>query len=280
MGNGLKSKKHEELTNECDFRTAVESELAACCNYEYLRESATLRDSFRYNSGLDVPRGINQGARKSLAFVLIKAGWEKAAANNEAPLPWKLLDPETKEKIVRWAERCLTRTRENWKSHPPWLASEFLPGHDPVELERQVEKWKKTAYYDASIERRYFFGVFRLDETYNETEAAEAFKEWFRGPGEKTRGGGGLDWRALLNRLAVMRIWKRERNQWKRLELVAKLCGYKGCMNEAKAYKQRCKEGGLNQVMSNAAQVEMSSARKKARVFFQKLFPGEEPLSY
>lgn len=94
------------------------------------------------------------------------------------------------------------------------------------------------------------------------------------------KGGGDAKWRDRLNQLAVMRIWKHERNQWKRLKLVAKFCGYKGCIQEADAYEKRCKEGDADEPMGNAAKVEMSRARSEARKSFQGLFPREEPLSY
>jgi hypothetical protein len=77
-----------------------------------------------------------------------------------------------------------------------------------------------------------------------------------------------------------MRIWKHAHNQWKRLELVAKFCGYRGCVNEAKAYRERCKYGRGGEPMSNAAKAEMSSARADALKFFHSLFPDEEPLNY
>src|SRR5262249_46428205 len=128
--------------------------------------------------------------------------------------------------------------------------------------------------------RKCFFGFIRIDCTYNETEASKAFKNEFRKRRPKTSGGGRANWRARLTQLAVMRIWKQEPDQWKRLKLVAEFCGYKGCMEELAAYKERCKEGHGNEPMGDAAKVEISSARSEARKFFQSLFPGEEPLSY
>ena len=77
-----------------------------------------------------------------------------------------------------------------------------------------------------------------------------------------------------------MRIWKLERNQWKRLKLVAKVCGYKGCKEELAEYEWRCGQGRGDEPMSKAASVEMSDARKGALIYFQSLFPGLNPLSY
>jgi hypothetical protein len=159
-------------------------------------------------------------------------------------------------------------------------AQEFALAHDPVEEERLLEQWRETAYYGAAPGRNYFFGLFRLDETYNESEAVKAFRAWFRERHAKTKGGGAPQWRARLNQLAVMRIWKREHAQWKRLKRVAKFCGYKGCEDEWAEYEERCGQGRGDEPMSKAASVEMSDARKGALIYFQSLFPGLNPLSY
>jgi hypothetical protein len=121
--------------------------------------------------------------------------------------------------------------------------------------------------------------LFRLDEAYDMTAACAAFKAWFLKRYAK-RKKGNSQFYGKLNQLAVMRIRKREREQWKRLKLVAKFCGYNGCVKEAAAYKERCNQGRGDQPMSDAAKVEMSSASADAREFFQRLFPREEPLSY
>jgi hypothetical protein len=307
------------LKDECDFRGIDSSEVEACCYYEYLRESVAMRHSFgqqvnqrliiRYikpdgkgmvlvsperegsqtvihaDSGLALPHGVNQTARSALAFVLIKAGWHKAANKNEAPPPWQTLDAQIKEEVARCAKRCLERRTKDLKWHPPLLVQEFLPGHDPVELESQVEKWKEEAYYAASGERSYFFGLFRLDQTYNETEAVKAFRGLLRKRYGKTKGGNRERSRAKLNDLVVMRLWKRfPDDPFKRVEHVAKFttAGFKGCKDY---WNERCKAkkaklGLVEERMSKAANEEMSRARADALKFFQYLFPGERPLSY
>jgi len=85
---------------------------------------------------------------------------------------------------------------------------------------------------------------------------------------------------SYLNALSVMRISKHKRNQWKRLNLVAEVCGYNGCEKEAAAYKDRCKDGHADQPMSKAAKVEMTKARKRAMSFFRDWFPWENPANY
>ena len=125
-----------------------------------------------------------------------------------------------------------------------------------------------------------FLGFIRIDARCNETEAVEAFRGEFRKLRGKTKGGGGTKWQERLKQLATMRIWKCGHHQWKRLRLVAEVCGYKDCKREAAAYKKRCNQGHGDEPMSKAAKVEISRARAEARTFFQNLFPGEEPLSY
>ena len=78
----------DSLKNECDFRNIDSWEVESCCYYEYFRESAAMRKS------LILPTCTDQIVRSTLTFVLIKAGWQKAAARGEAPLPWVTLKAE------------------------------------------------------------------------------------------------------------------------------------------------------------------------------------------
>ena len=80
---------------------------------------------------------------------------------------------------------------------------------------------------------------------------------------------------SYLKALSVMRIYRREHKPWKRLDLVAKLCRYKGCVKELAAYKERCRSGHGDEPMSNSAKVEMSKAFDRALNFLQAHFPCE-----
>ena len=86
--------------------------------------------------------------------------------------------------------------------------------------------------------------------------------------------------RSYLKALSAMRIWKRERNQWKRLKLVAKVCRYRCCVSELEEYESRCYQGRSDEPMGSAAKVQMSRARAQARKFFQRVLLGEEPLNF
>ena len=249
-------------------------------------------------------------ARSALTFALDKAGWRQAGEKNQAPPPWETLKAENKQEVVECVKR-LTNSKDE-ERYPPLLLEEFLPGHDPVELEQQFEKWKEHVYYSAAPGREYFFALFRLDETYNETQAVGAFRALFRKRYGKTKSGGGPNWLARLNNLTVMRLCQRFPNDpIKRIRRVAELttAGFKGCKNylkpqtadesrvgrsdpavsgEVDALSKRIEEISADlrnsnqreQRMMQRAIEEMSRARKKALNFFQTLFPNEEPLSY
>jgi len=81
-----------------------------------------------------------------------------------------------------------------------------------------------------------------------------------------------------LKALAAMRIWKLHKgNQWKRLEVVANVCGYEGCVRESVEYERRRTQGQghCDQPMSNNAQARISQACADAVSFLQRLFPWE-----
>lgn len=104
----------------------------------------------------------------------------------------------------------------------------------------------------------------------------EACKERKRTQGQK------IAILAALKGLSVMRIRKKlgRGKQWKRLELVAKVCGYESCKKEWADYQERCNQGHGDEPMSNAAKVEMSNARSRALSVFQSLFPTETPSNW
>ncbi len=91
---------------------------------------------------------------------------------------------------------------------------------------------------------------------------------------EPSRGGKGPRETLLsnLNALAVRRIWKRERDPWERMHLIAETCRYANCRRDWAAYKTQCKEGRAPDSMDGKAKTEMSRARTRAREVFEILF--------
>jgi len=277
------------LKDECDFRNIDSSEVEACCYYEFFRESAVMRGTIEdghWRGGV-LPTCADQTGRSTLTFALNKAGWEKAAKKNQAPPLWNSLTEQVKSEIGRCVERCgeLKADAQMLPSQPPLLVEEFLPGHDPVELESQLEKWREKSCDAALVDRTYFFGLFRLDGTCNEKEAVEAFRAFFRkqyGETQGSKSGRGARWRERLNQLAVMRIWKRfpkAKHLRQRIREVAKVTDYKGCNDYVVAHPKAFRSGQYEPTTRNA-KVEMSKARAHALSFFQSLFPGEKPLNY
>jgi hypothetical protein len=306
-----------DVDAECKFSGVPPLEIEAACKYEYMRESQTLRDALKRKDFHQRPvfsSVVHDSMRPSgmyrLMFALRKAGF---------PKPWNKLNKNAQRKLVAAIHEWDAKRKE---SDPPVVIEDAVPEQD-LEGERErlvgeqsvITKPKSPASAtaqnaaDAFIramrppiwrftpsepellrrgqqsQRKYFYGFIRIDEGYNETEAAEAFKKEFRKRWPKTKGGNRERWGARLKNLVVMRIWKRfpgkgYRDLYRRLNLVAKFCDYKGCVEEAAAYKERCSEGRGDQPISNAAEVEMSTARADARESFQRFFPGEEPLSW
>jgi hypothetical protein len=275
------------LEDEGDFRNIDSSEVEACYYYEFFRESAVMRGSIEdgHWSGGVLPVCEDLNARSPLMLALNKAGWAEAKKKNQAPPPWNSLNAETKTEISRCAKRCLQDRSDYPKWRPRLLVQEFLPGHDPVELKLQLEKWREKSCDLALVDRTYFFGLFRLDETCNEEEAVIAFRAFFRKRYGETKGSkSGRDkrWRERLNQLAVMRIWKRfpkAKHLRQRMGEVAKLTDYKGCNDYVVAHRKAFR-AGQDEPTTRNAKVEMSKARAHALSLFQSLFPGEKPLNY
>jgi hypothetical protein len=257
-----------------------------------MRESQRLRDKLNGQGKSD--QGLQSPFLPNLTLPQLGVLFV-ALRRTGFPKPWKRLKHASKTQLVSLLTGITKRRlRGDKEKYPPVIiehgAAEFDHSENcwrvsqlgtselslfkiPLPDGEATERWEHSG-------RRFFFGFIRIDRGYNEEKAVEAFRKEFRNRWPKTRGGGSAKCRERLNQLAVIRIWKHERDQWKRLKLVAKFCKYSGCIREAEAYKEACKQGHGDQPMSNASKVEMSSARAEARTFFQSLFPGEEPLSY
>jgi hypothetical protein len=263
------------LETECDFRNLATEETEWCCKYEHLRESKGFREGLANPKceALPVVACADWMDNARLVFALKKAGY---------PVPWKKLSAESRANLTQ----VLCWNSKDQKRHPVLMAQEFALAHDPLEEERLLEQWRETAYYTAALDRNYLFGVFRLDETYNESEAVKAFAAWFKERYAQTKGGGAPDWRAKLNDLAVMRLRKRfpgKRNLIRRVLHVAELttAGFAGCRAfRDDRQKARREKREVEQRMSKAASEEMSRARGDALKFFQTFFPRKIPLNY
>jgi hypothetical protein len=288
------------------FSSASPSEIQAACLYEYMRESQKLRDELNVGGKSDqelqapfypnvmfarVLRNVSRLGRSTLQSPFLpnlgpsQLGVLFVALGKAGFRPWVRLNDASKTQLVSLLTGITeSRFRGNKETYPPVVIEEGWAEFDHLEncwRIGQLEPFELSLFKGWEHSgRKCFFGFIRIDTDYNESEAVEAFRTEFKKHRARTRGGGSTNWRARLKELAVMRIWRREPNQWKRLKLVAECCEYKGCMEELAAYSQRRKEGHGDEPMSEAAKVEISRARSEARKFFQTLFPSEEPLSY
>src|SRR6266550_5006377 len=125
------------------------------------------------------------------------------------PVPWNRLNLNQRKEL---ANVLAWRTKDKLK-HPPLVVSE-LPlecFHDPNVQDEVLKRWWEKTYVPASFsdaespetleeflkkgtfpycdEHTYSYWLFRLDESYNGTEANEAFTAWFRKRYPKTKGG-------------------------------------------------------------------------------------------
>jgi hypothetical protein len=260
-------------TEDYDFRWAKDASnelLRAGCLYEYARESQQFRcllvvtDLRRKQQRFGTVPVIEFEGDSAGFVYLYRSGWHR----------W--LKDFTSQLVANksFAELLRTSRIKVEKS------LEALPGYSilPKAVELPGRHIGIPGLQDLLIQidwRRY------TDKEIGEEMAK--FAKAYRPPDEKEprRLGQRLTTeRSYIKALSVMRIWKHERNQWKRLNLVKKACGYKGCVRELKEYKKRCDQGHGAQPMSNNAKAEMSRARADARSFFQRLFAGEKPSNY
>jgi hypothetical protein len=284
------SKSASAIKAECDFRNVKSYQIEACCYYEYFRESAAMCEAFKQGRPMPL-QGYRDGDVHD--YVRLRAALTTAAG---FPIAWKRLSPEQRAMLAKplystdgkqyFGTGVLDWRLKDTDKHPPLLVKEFLPGHDPLEAKSLLEQWKQEAYYDAPVGRSYFFGLFRLDESYNETDAREAFTAWFRKRYPKTKSGGRDDYKAKLNDLVVMRLRKhfpKRKDAIRRVEYVAKFttAGFKGCKDWWENFcRARKEKRSVDRQIGKPANEEMSRARADALKFFETLFPDEKPLSY
>jgi hypothetical protein len=315
---------------ECDFRGLPPKEIETACLYEYMRESHTLRDAL--NAATEEERRKKGSLLVTPLFLSFTEDrfFRLMVALQEAgfPKPWKRLSKPSQRQLVLLLAGSTERTLgKDKRLYPPVLIEEGAPEFDLSENCRRMGQLEsselslfigppildesgtpvldekgnviRAAKYDSG--RTYFFGFIRIDEGYNEREAVEAFRNWFKKRRKETKGGNRERWRAKLNNLVVMRLWHQfpnKKDAIERVEHVAKFttAGFGGCKDYLRERRKAIREKReVEQRISNTAKVEMSSVRAEARTFFRTrfLFPrtvrnpstanpiwNEEPLSW
>ena len=270
------------------FRSGSSDEIEAACKYEYMRESRTLVDAVA-DAESKKGSGLTPSFFRSLTvpqFFRLMIGLGRAGF----PKPWCKLDEASHAMLIPLLKEL--RTDPALEAQVT-TSDQVVPALSIEPAEVVFDHYGTTAddWYHFRLEptepklikecgSEDFVGFIRIAKGCNQTDAVNEFRTWFSDHFPKSKGGGGTKWRNRLEQLAVMRICGSIADQWKRLEEVAKYCSYAGCKEETKQHKKRCPEGGADEPMAKKAQVEITNANKEAREFFQRLFPGEEPLSY
>ena len=298
-----------------DFRflgSALPSEIEAACLYEYMRESQRLRDELnrrgKSDQGLQCPfypnvmlarvslivRRLGRSALQSPFLpnlTLSQLGVLFGALQRAGfPRPWKRLNDASKTQLVSLlAGITKGRLRGDKETFPPVIIEEGAAEFDLSENRWRVaelEPFELSLFRELKHSGRgYFLGFIRIDRSYNQTEAGEAFRAWLKDHWRETKGGGSPKWQAKLNDLVVMRLSKqfpRREDAIKRVEHIANhtTAGFAGC----KAFrddrqKARREKREVEQRLSKEAIEEMSRACGDALKFFQTFYPGEIPLS-
>jgi hypothetical protein len=250
--------------DDYDFRwwmeRANEDLLDVGCIYEYARESYEFR----------CLRALDRRDRGQFPGIMIK--FEGNSAGNV-----HLLKSGGETWLGSFADELVANKSfgEVLRTNPTKVEQslEALPGYNlyPKPVESPGRYVNAPGMQEVAIDWRHY--------TNKEIAAAIARKRPETEP-EPNRRRRGAQSKTLLKALSVMRIWKRETDPRKRLELVAKVCRYKVCVEEVREYKARSYRGHAKERISNTAEAEMSRARKRALNAFQFWFPWGKPSNY
>jgi hypothetical protein len=268
---GLRVAPWGELQKEdYDFRDwmkgANEEMLNAGCLYEYARESHFFRD--RLVTGRDSRKALSliEFERNSAGYVhLIESGWAMWLDG----FALELIANKSFAEVLRIGLPKVEKSLELLPSYFVYpkaveLPGQFIniPGLQKIEIEIY---W--PGYTDKEIGEE--MGRFAAANRPQDIPSPDR-----RGQKRASKV------RSFLKALSVMRICKHEPDKWKRLKLVALVCGYQGCKKELKEHKKRCKRGHAKERIGSAARTEISGARKQALRVFQLLFPWGQPTNY
>jgi len=234
--------------------------LKAECLYEAMRASETLRKE-KIPAGLS--KALGHDKQKSVFFF----AWLWGAGY---PAPWEELDEDVRSKLVGLLYDCPLEPVIGRPRYPAVIIEQGLDEHEPTGVSFREK------YHDDAC----FLGTIRIDDAASENEAVAAFRTEFRRHCARKRGGGTPKWQAKLNDLRVLRISKRFRDPVRRVQSIAKETtgGFKGCREWWKEHQKAIREKReVDSLISKTAGVEIRRARFRARAFFKKLSPGEEP---
>jgi hypothetical protein len=256
--------------NDYDFRSWMKGAsaelLRAGCFYECGRESRKYRCWLKIQHAprdecfwTSPPLIAFDGARSAGPDALSQSGWEtwldefadELIANKSFAEVWQKSSAKLRKSLIALDDY-------SWYPKAVELPGRYInfPGSQKIEL--QIF-WRNYNNKDIGERMKKFAA---LNRPPNEP-----------GPDRRGQHKGESKVRSDLKDLSVLRIWKGEPDPWKRLKLVADVCGYKSCVAEWKQYKDRCRKGLGDEPMGKSAKSEMSRSRKRALSFFQHFFP-------
>lgn len=292
--------------SDYDFSSWIKSKelLEAGCIYEYARESWQTRCWLAL---------MNESYDRERAK-LVNPAWAKAAPDTfPTTLRWltgfanELADNMSFDDLLRTKRRKVMRSLAKHPIHPPkpkaiglahpklgdagpppwpWQPWSVFTPSGTIDLDRPLPKVFNRPSCDTHGSEK--LAVLIQWRNFTDSEICKEMKRFAAlhrpesEPEPKRKGKKPKDTiRSYMKALSVLRIRKlHERNPWKRLELVAEVCGYKDCKREWAAYKERCRRGHAKEPMSQGAKSEMGNACKRALSFFQGLFPAEAPSNF
>jgi hypothetical protein len=289
------------LKDECDFQGINSSEIVTCYYYEYFRESAAMREAFK--EGHPMPLTGDAWDSIRLRSALTMAGF---------PVAWNKLEVDRKKELTKVVLAWRASDTDTLK-HPPLVVSELPLGcyYDLNVQDEELKRWWEKAYVPASFSEAesypvddrhsYFFGLFRLDETYNEGEAVAAFRKWYANKYVKLNRGGSHASKSKLNALVALRIRHHEGDRTRRFELLRKFTGMESYGTKdhkvlaTDAIRDVAASGSPDAVRllkfvkqmvhppestpTDTADTVLHRSCNSAVAFFKALFPSEMPLS-
>jgi hypothetical protein len=237
--------------DDYDFRHwtkgASEEFLDAGCLYEYVRESHKFRCRLvlqhtpkpeKFWSGI-----LTEYERSSAGDeYLLRSGWERWLGD----FAHELIANKSFAEVLRASRRKVETSLDKLATYNRYPKPVEAPG-----------RYNVPGMQEVVIDWRHYT---------NKEIAAEIARKRPKSEPEPNRRGREPESKADLKALSVMRIWKREREPWKRLKLINKVCCFESC-----AYEWP---------LTNAAKAEITRARKRALSLFQHLFPWGNPANY
>jgi len=256
--------------NDYDFRSWMKGASAellnAGCFYEHARESRKYRCWLKIQHAPrdecfwpSPPVIAFDGARSAGPDTLSRSGWatwldefaDELIANKSFAEIWQKNSTKLRKSLI---------ALDDYSGYPKAveLPGRYInfPGSQKVEL--QIF-WRNYNNNDIAEQMKKFAA---LNRPQDEPE-----------PDRRGQHKGESTIRSDLKDLSVMRIWKREPDPWKRLNLLANVCGNESYITEWKRYKDRCRKGHGDEPMGKSAKSDMSRSRKRALRFFQHFFP-------